>query len=154
MFDPGVIADPSELGFSFPLSNGSSKAKIGKLYIEDRFGPLESDRSGPYPMGFHYFVEKPEWGQLTDIEIRPVLMSGVHVFGTQEIFMPTAVLANGPIAPKLSQQPPGLRSVTHPRTGVASMVYFLTDEEERFLQTDHRPVHFQGENVVLEPNAV
>ncbi len=147
-FQPSTIEYPCPtptLEFSFPLDNGSHKAKIGKLYIENRFGPLQSDRGVWYPMGFHYFVKRPEWGGLTEIEVRPVLMSGVHVMGTQEIFMPANENA--------LRHASGLRH-TQPRTGVASMVYFLTDEEEKFLKTNHRPVHIYTKDLWLEPNEV
>ena len=146
---PGFLVPPADilpgfrLTFSFPLSDGTHKAEIGKLYIENRTESLLADENTLYPIGFHYFFKKPDWGELTEIAIRPVLMSGVHVVGTQEIFMPPPVLANG------------LRSThTQPRTGVAAMVYFLTDEEEKFLKTDHKPVHIYTKDLWLEPNEV
>jgi len=140
-----VLSPTPHLAFRFTLSDGTHKAEIGKLYIENRFGPLETDRGISYPMGFHYFMKKPEWGELTEIVMRPVLMSGVHVVGTQEIFMP--MLETGPISESRSKH-------TQPRAGVAAMVYFLTDEEEKFLKTDHKPVHIYTKDLWLEPNEV
>ena len=111
------------------MTSAHKRFEKGHLYIDGDGDVQNLEKKFRYPCGWHYWEGNYGDKLLIETTMLPVLVADVVAFG------------------RWSRAPGSY-------TGVAKMIYFLTDEEYKFLMIDHKPVHIDKYGVELEANEV